>query len=372
MPQPKRILFSGYAPVHFVCFQPVYQKLRADPRVDVYLSGGFRVKDGDDVSFNIDGFYDPFPVDRTRIIPPTELPNQHFDVVVCSHLSDTLFPGSFTRTVQITHGVSFKNLAVREKALRYDFICVAGRYHAEKYREQGLIRAGGSRVLITGLAKVDPLANGSLDRNKTLRALGLDPALPTLLFAPTGDKHNALETWGEAAVRSLADQPQWNLLVKPHDHPKKQIDWFAELAPLESSRMKLVRDMDIVPFLHAADLLITDASSVAVEYTLMDRPIVFLDVPKLFDKLETRAPALDLATYGRKIGWTVPVGESAVDAVREALANPALHSDLRRQMAAHVFFGAGEASGRVRDVILYAAGVESSLPAGMQPQTADA
>ena len=62
----KRILFSGYARVHFVCFQPVYERLRKDPRVEVFLSGGFRSKTVEGTVFSIDGFYDPFAVERDR------------------------------------------------------------------------------------------------------------------------------------------------------------------------------------------------------------------------------------------------------------------------------------------------------------------
>lgn len=40
---------------------------------------------------------------------------------------------------------------------------------------------------------------------------------------------------------------------------------------------------DILPTLFLADLLISDASSVANEYTLLDRPIVFLDVPEMIE-----------------------------------------------------------------------------------------
>src|SRR6185503_19724558 len=105
--------------------------------------------------------------------------------------------------------------------------------------------------------------------------------LPTILFAPTGEKRNALEVHGVAAIRAIRATRRYNLLVKPHDHPKRAIDWFSELAKLEDERTRLVRGLDVVPFLKAADLLITDASSVAFEYTLVDRPIIFLDVPRM-------------------------------------------------------------------------------------------
>ncbi len=39
MNTPTTILFAGYAPVHFVCFQPIYEALKRSPQFSVRLSG---------------------------------------------------------------------------------------------------------------------------------------------------------------------------------------------------------------------------------------------------------------------------------------------------------------------------------------------
>ncbi len=363
---PHRILFSGYAKVHFVCFLPVYQVLRQDPEIEVFLSGGFKKTEGDRSTFAIEGFYDDFPVDRAKILDAATAKTQDFDVVVCAHLSDALFPRSARSTVQIFHGVSFKNLAVREKALRYDFLCLPGHYHAERYRKQGLVRPDTSFTLVTGFPKVDALICGGDETITLVNEFGLDPALPTLLLAPTGDKYNALETMGREVIDRIAAEKRFNLLVKPHDHPKRSTDWFSELSDLEGSHVRLIRDFDIAPHLRAADLLITDASSVALEYTLLDRPILFLDTPKLLERLKKRAPALDLDTYGRKLGTIVREPGEVVAAIGDALANPRRDAALRRQAAHHLFHRPGTAAERVADVIRYAAGAARALPEGAE------
>ncbi|GMR04226.1 MAG: hypothetical protein BMS9Abin23_0117 [Thermodesulfobacteriota bacterium] len=362
----KRILFTGYAPIHFVCFLPVYERLAADPGVELFLSGGFKRVDGDDVTYELEGFYDPFPVDMSHVISIDQVRSEHFDVLVSAHLSDSLFPKSVGRKVQIFHGVSFKNLAVRQKALRYDILCLPGRYHAELYQKSGFVRADGSTCLLTGFPKTDPLAKGEMDRDALIRSMGMDPARKTLLFAPTGEKNNALDTRGMEVIRAIADAGSWNLLVKPHDHPKKDVDWFTELAPLEGEGVRIVRDKDIIPYLHASDLLLTDASSVAVEYTLLDRPIVFIDVPKLFKKLRKRAPNLDLETYGRKIGVVVKKSDDLALAVADSLAHPEREGEIRRAMARHVFHTPGRATENVAGVVLYAAGLARGLPDGVE------
>ena len=360
-----RLLFSGYAPVHVLCFLPVYKCLAEDPDVEVFFSGGFWRKP-DDMTFDLEGFYDPFPVDRSRVMPIEQARQEDFDVLVCAHLSDRLFPRWARKKVQIYHGVSFKNLAVREKALRYDLLCLPGRYHAEQYQAQGLIRPDGPACLLTGFPKADALVSDEPGRDEVLAGSGLDPGRPTILFAPTGEKHNALEVMGEEVLKVIAAEGSWNLLVKPHDHPKNDVDWFGELAPFENGAMRLVRDLDVVPYLRAADLLITDASSVATEFTLLDRPILFLDVPKLFERVRKRSPALDLETYGRKIGTLVKGPGDLVAALREALDHPGRHGVPRRQMARHVFHGPGQAARRVAGVIRYAAGLRPALPEGVE------
>ncbi len=365
----KRILFTGYAPVHFLCYWPVYDRLASDERVELWLSGGFREEvDGKKKIFDyrLEGFYDQFPVDQGRVIPIERARQEDFDVLVCAHLSDALFPRSVRRTVQIYHGVSFKNLAVRDKALRFDVLCLPGRYHAEQYRERGLIRAGASRCLLTGFPKSDQIVAGGFDRRALLVRHGMDPSLPVVLFAPTGDKDNALDTMGERIVTALRDDGRWNLFVKPHDHPKRAIDWKERLRPLENNRFRVVRSWDVVPYLKVADLLVTDASSVAVEYTLLDRPIVFVDVPTLFARVDERSEAMDLTTYGRKIGVIVQDPAALPAAVADALAHPSRESPLRRKMADHVFHAPGTVAARVAGVVLHEAGVERRLPDGVE------
>jgi CDP-glycerol glycerophosphotransferase (TagB/SpsB family) len=361
MSKRKQVLFSGYAPVHFLCFLPVYEQLAHDDAVDVWLSGGFAVKDGGEKRYEIDGFYDPFPVDPDRVISFEQARQRDFDFVVCAHTSDALFPRKANRTVQIFHGVSFKNFAVREKVLKFDYLCVPGSYHARQFVKQGLIRPEASRALVTGFAKADRLVRPGFDRDSRLREIGVDPALPTILYAPTGGKKNSLETIGREVISAIDADQRWNLLVKPHDHPKKQIDWFSELAPFESERVRLVRDLDVIDYLQAADLLVTDASSVAVEYTLLDRPIVFIDVPKLLENAVKRGAPIDLSTYGRKIGSLARDSGEVVDAIAGAFDHPQREGEVRRAMARDVFRDPGRATERVTDVVRHAAGLLDQL-----------
>ena len=359
----KRILFSGYAPVHFLCALPVCRLLASDPRIELWYSGGFRKGTGEEATYSIEGFYDPWISDRSRVIPIERAREEDFDVLLSAHLSPALHPRFAGQKVQIFHGVSFKNLLVREKYLAYDTLCLAGKYHADQYLRKGFVRPDAARCLVTGFPKADALVSGSLDRAAALRSLGLDPDRQTVLFAPTGSKHNSLDLMGKEIMRAFSADGRWNLMIKPHDHPKDvSVDWFHEIDEMRSDRLRVIRDLDIVPYLGAADLLLTDASSAAVEYTLLDRPIVFVDVPELFRDVIARDGALDLDTFGRRIGVVVRRPEEIVPAVADALAHPGREREWRRKTAALVFHRPGNAAQRVADVVLHAAGLIPAIP----------
>ena len=91
-----------------------------------------------------------------------------------------------------------------------------------------------------------------------------------------------------------------------------------------------------------ADLLITDASSVSSEYSLLDRPMVFLDVPKLLAKAAKKEGSMmDDDTWGRKGGIIVHNPDEAISAIASSLAPPEDQSDFRQAMADDLLFNPG-------------------------------
>lgn len=343
----KRILFTGYAPVHFVCFRPVYERLRRVPGVQVFLSGGREPGgegDGETGPVTARDLYRPFRIPAARVLSLEAMRRQRFDMVFCAHVSG-YFPRADRERVQIFHGLSFRNMAVRRDVLVYDHLFITGPYMMRAFQEQQLLRRTDPRLVPIGFPKTDRLVDGSLDRRAILHRVGLSGRRPVLLYAPTGQKGNSLETLGEEVIRRLRATGRYDILIKLHDHPRDtSVDWSKQLRPLLDRHTKLVRDFDIVPYLFAADLLISDASSVSSEYSLLDRPMVFLDVPDMIAAMRAKGRAIDLETWGRKGGVTVRWPDEAVDAVRWSLAHPRQGSDVRRAMARDLFFNPGRAA----------------------------
>lgn len=341
-----RVLFTAYAPVHFVCFRPLYERLRRMPGVAVFLSGGREGGEGEPAVGPRDAaeLYRPFRVPRERILPLAAIRRQQFDLVFCAHVSGN-FPRRDRARVQIFHGLSFRNMAVRRDVLVYDHLFITGPYMLRAFQEHQLLRPGDPRCVPIGFPKVDRLVDGSLDRRAILRRLRLSGQRPVVLYAPTGQRGNSLETMGEEVIRRLRATGRYDVLIKLHDHPRNTgVDWPRRLRPLLDRHTRLVRDFDIVPYLFVADLLVSDASSVSSEYALLDRPMVFLDVPEMLTAMQAKGRSLDLETWGRRGGVTVRWPDEAVEAVRWSLAHPRQASAVRRAMARDLFYNPGRAA----------------------------
>lgn len=341
----RRLLFTGYAPVHFLCARPLYRRLTDLQGLEVFVSGGLRTTTDTGYRYDGPGMYGPLGVPADRILPVPSLPGIQFDVVLSANKRLLTRHEDVGCRIQIFHGVSFRNRGVREENLCYDKFFVIGPYMERLMEDTGLVESGDPRLVPIGFPKTDPLVDGTLDRSKLLAECGLDGNRPVILYAPTGAAHNSLETMGEEVLRALGATDRYDILVKPHDHPKNgAIDWPGVLAPLCGPHLRVVRDADVVPLLHLADLLITDASSVANEFALLDRPIVFLDVPRLLEEARAVGANLDLQTWGRRGGVLVKTPDEIVQAVAESLAEPQRLSPVRRAIAQDLFFNPGRAT----------------------------
>jgi hypothetical protein len=339
-----RVVFTGYAPVHFVCFQPLYEALRREPGVEVMVSGGLRRTDDAGLrEHHTEAMYAPFGLPPESIVEASELAELDVDVLFSAN-TKPIKPRSFQQSVQLFHGLSFRNRAIRAENAAYDHYFMLGPYMHRGFEQRGILPPGDPRVARIGFPKTDRLLDGSLDRATILHELGFSGTRPVVLYAPTGAHGNSLETCGEELITRLAAADGYDLIVKPHDHPKAAIGWYERLAPLESEHVHLLRAPDAIPALFVSDLLISDASSIANEYLLLDRPIVFIDVPELLAAAAGEDDRLDLDTWGRTGGVVVPDAPAAVDAVASGLAHPQTQSEHRRAIARDLFYNPGTAT----------------------------
>jgi hypothetical protein len=134
--------------------------------------------------------------------------------------------------------------------------------------------------------------------------------------------------------------------------------WIAALEPIVRPRAnaRLLNGHDISPYLVAADVMITDHSSVGFEYLLLDRPLIRIYRPALIEMANIHPD------YVRLLGeaaLSVDTLDQTLEAVDRALTDPADKSTTRQSVAADLFYQPGTATARGVAALYEAIGLDA-------------
>lgn len=348
----KKILFCATTPLNYAMFKPLHLMLKQDPRIEIWFTANHKPAK----------LYSSLDLTGELIINKYRAMLRHWDMCIC--------PSFFYERknadvrIQIFHGCSLKNRAVHEKALNYDKLFLIGPYMRQKFMSTWKLADDDSRLENIGMPKLDALANGSLKRDVLMNNLDLDQSMPTVIFAPTRTTvtSSALQLFGEQIISRVADMPV-NLLIKLHDRayrqwkPGMKQDWAEFLRQYEGHpRVRTVTDYDITPYLFISDLLISDISSVVNEFTLLDRPMVLINVPRLisnYKKIELKrgVASSDLENWGQNAGSLVSDMAKLRNTVTHCLEHPEEKQDIRQEFARRFFFNPGKATNKAMERI---------------------
>jgi CDP-glycerol glycerophosphotransferase (TagB/SpsB family) len=254
--------------------------------------------------------------------------------------------------IQMFHGVGGKYGfdAPAESMRAWDRLFFVNRRRLENFVKAGAIDADSAAIRLIGMPKVDCLVDGSLQRDAVLRSLGLDPARPAILYAPTWSPASSLNKFGVDLVRRLR-QLDVSLIVKLHDRSRDLrpqysggVNWPERLAAhLEPGRVVIADLPDICRYLAASDAMITDHSSSGFEYLLLDRPLIRIHVPELIALANIHSDYVSLLASAAE---SVQEVEHVIAAVERALDEPAEKAASRRAVAAELFYQPGTATNR--------------------------
>jgi hypothetical protein len=257
-----------------------------------------------------------------------------------------------TARIQTFHGVAGKYRfdAPRTSLRHWDRLFFINERRRDNCVRCGALDPASPAIRLVGMPKVDCLVDGSLQRDRILLDLGLDPALPTVLYAPTWSPSSSLNLLGAALIEGLVARPM-NVLVKLHDRSRDArvrysggVDWGTQLQPmLARPRARLAETANIAPLLMAADVLVTDHSSAGFEYLLLDRPVVRIEIPDLIREADVHPDYVELLA---EASHNVRTTEYALRMVDRALAEPRVKSATRRRIAADLFYRPGTATVR--------------------------
>ncbi|MFE1083747.1 CDP-glycerol glycerophosphotransferase family protein [Brevibacterium sediminis] len=249
--------------------------------------------------------------------------------------------------VHVNHGESDKLSMVSNQAKAYDKVFIAGEAAVERHR-RALIDFDESQLVRVGRPQLD-----------IERPLELEPSLArTIMYAPTWEGENdannytSVDLFGPQIVEAALQIPGARLIYKPHPRVETSkdpdmVEANARILDLidaanasigdETLQHQVLMQGDILGMFETVDLLITDISSVGLDFLYLhpDKPLVLTDRRNDSETLNAEAP----------ISRATPlINESTIGYV-ESLLNEMLtrdpSADVRHELRRH-YFGEGE------------------------------
>jgi hypothetical protein len=344
-PDARHVVFDARTAMEYAMMAPLHRALTADRRVRLSLMSSERP---DQVGLI---YRDATP--GASVLSPRAALASKVDAYVAADLLWATLPRG-ARRIQVFHGVAGKYGDMYDRpdtSMRHwHRLFFINRRRMQNFVASGAVDAGSPAARLVGMPKVDCLVDGSLRRDAILSAHGIDPASRTVLYAPTWTPFSSLNAHGEALVEALG-RAGLTVLVKLHENSRDPravnsggVDWIARLRPiLERHGGVLVHDSDASRWLVAADVLVTDHSSVGFEYLLLDRPLVRIEMPELLRR--TSIPPEYVALMAQA-ATTAHDAASTLEAVERGIADPRAGSRERRAVAEDLFHAPGTATAR--------------------------
>lgn len=179
------------------------------------------------------------------------------------------------KIVNTRHGLGDKNYAYHASTI-VDYVCASSEHVAQEQIRAGWIDPAA--VWVTGFPQMDALFRGIGHS-----AAGRPGAAVHIVFAPTFTKGlNCGELIGDDPVAALrGGRSEWRITVRPHPHMKNThpglLDaWHRSIKASVNAALDVEFDRSPAELLGSADLLVSDVSSVALQFLALDRPIVCL------------------------------------------------------------------------------------------------
>jgi len=261
-----------------------------------------------------------------------------------------------SQTALMQHGIGPKSCYYTVSEAGFDVRFVEG-----VYRQQRLQDMFPEKTFVdTGYAKLDAIINEQ-EKGLDLASLDLDPNKPTLLYAPTFYP-SSIELMPLDWPETFSD---YNILLKPHyfsltkKNYRKQLARLQHWSHFENVYLSNESELNLLPFMASADLLISDASSAIFEFAALDKPVVWCNFYKLrwsyrgiFRYRFTKRMDKDLYKCA-DIAPQVDHYNSLLKTVQEQLADKQSYSAKRQQYTAELAgMVDGKCSARIVDYLL--------------------
>lgn len=335
---------------------PIVKSLKElEPSMSYYIATDYKKYDND---------LDPFDVPNNKIFNPTISSWLWLANIFLSASVYGKGPKSAFR-VNVSHNLPVKvETYPIEFVLNYNVHFLTGPLQRDQYENmynKYEIDMNGVQLLDVGYPKLDDLLQGAYDRNSVIKELGLNPENHTVLYAPAWDPGASLRSFGEQLIEELLQMDGVNIIVKlhpvsytPESSPNFEfytggVNWKKKISKYEKfTNFRHVMGYSLNPFLAASDLMVSDISSAALEFILLDRPIIYIDCPEFYNKTlkkwgqdPEKIKNDDRYNAGRNTGVVVKEILKLKEAVLQQLDNPGQYSYKRKELMQRLLYNPG-------------------------------
>ena len=187
-------------------------------------------------------------------------------VIVPGNVVPDYWPGL---KVQIFHGLGEEKRGHYRITNFFDLYCTPGPYMTHKFE---ILANKYKHFLVreTGWPKLDTLQINNKHERKV--EFGFEKKDIVILYAPTFSPRYSSANDLYSEIQTLAENKPYKWLVK--FHPLMAKEFVKKYNQIINNNFRIIKDENILPYMEASDLLLTDTSSVAYEFLLFDRPIV--------------------------------------------------------------------------------------------------
>lgn len=229
------------------------------------------------------------------------------------------------------HMTSLTMTPTKEAYDHYDTLLVVGPHQVTECRAaEKRYGLSEKRCVRTGYDLLDRTRAGYLDRQASLS--GDSAERPTVLIAPSWQDDCILDSCLDEVIADLLPRG-WRIIVRPHPEYTKRYRarWeaiLARYAHVPESDLYFERDFSTSDSVLSSDVLITDWSSVAYEFSFStNKPCVFVNTPMKVNNPDY----LELGLVPTDISWRDEVGVSIdpgdIDRLPDAVADMVEHPD---------------------------------------------
>ena len=300
------------------------------------------------------------PIDEARVLP--------WDIFVLTHLPPFASILPVHHRVAVPHGSGFGNSSYSLLTYSHSTLhCGRSPAEAAYIAQQTGQPTPANRFIPTGNPRNDrfasflgaPLAVRSEEQRRLKASLGLASDKPLVLVSSHWTPDGILRTFGGGILDALAPlagsceivqishpvlwtDPPYDTYDPKTQRPSQQgfsSKWIRESlsARHKTGNVKVFYELESPDLLMAADLLIGDYSSIVIEFSMFDRPILFYDVPERF---------FDRGVYNLYAEASFPFrrADDVARLVRHALSNPSDKEGGRQRLSATFNYNIGSAT----------------------------